>query len=110
MIVAPERSARVAEIVGAAREILEREGPDGLTMRRLAEAMGIRAPSLYKHVQSKEDLEALLMAEAFRGMGAELHGVDHDRPARAGRRRRRSPSWVGPTVGGPSPTRTCTGS
>jgi AcrR family transcriptional regulator len=75
VIVAPERSARVAEIVEEAREILEREGPEGLTMRRLAEAMGIRAPSLYKHVESKEDLEALLMAEAFRGMGAELHGA-----------------------------------
>jgi AcrR family transcriptional regulator len=75
VIVAPERGARVNEIVDAAREILEREGPEGLTMRRLAEAMGIRAPSLYKHVRSKEDLEALLMAEAFRGMGAELHRV-----------------------------------
>ena len=75
MIVAPERSARVAEIVDAAREILEREGPEGLTMRRLAEAMGIRAPSLYKHVRSKEDLEVVLMAEAFRSMGVELHGA-----------------------------------
>ena len=46
-----------------------------LSRNRLAEAMGIRAPSLYKHVQSKEHLEALLMAEAFRGMGAELHGA-----------------------------------
>ena len=36
-------------------------------MRRVAEAMGIRAPSLYKHVRSKDDLEALLMAEAFGG-------------------------------------------
>ncbi len=42
-------------------------------MRRLAEAMGIRAPSLYKHVESKEELEVLLMAEAFREMGTGLH-------------------------------------
>jgi AcrR family transcriptional regulator len=75
VIVAPQRSARVAEIVDTALELLEREGPEGLTMRSVAEAMGIRAPSLYKHVQSKDDLEALLMAEAFRGMGAELHGA-----------------------------------
>ena len=65
----------MTEIVDTARELLEREGPGGLTMRRLADAMGIRAPSLYKHVSSKEDLEALLMAEAFRGMGAELHAA-----------------------------------
>ena len=44
-------------------------------MRRVAEAMGIRAPSLYKHVRSKDDLEALLMAEAFGGMGADLHAA-----------------------------------
>jgi AcrR family transcriptional regulator len=75
VILAPERSARVAEIVDTALEVLEREGPEGLTMRRLAEAIGIRAPSLYKHVRSKEDLEALLMAEAFRGMGAEVRGA-----------------------------------
>ena len=73
VIEAPERRPRVAEAVAAAREILEREGPEGLTMRRLAEAMGIRAPSLYKHIESKEELEALLMAEAFREMGTALH-------------------------------------
>jgi AcrR family transcriptional regulator len=73
VIEAPERRPRVREAVAAAREILEREGPDGLTMRRLADSMGIRAPSLYKHVESKEELEALLMAEAFGEMGAALH-------------------------------------
>jgi AcrR family transcriptional regulator len=73
MIEAPERTPRVREAVATAREILEREGPDGLTMRRLAERMGIRAPSLYKHIESKEELEALLVAEAFREMGVELH-------------------------------------
>jgi len=75
VIEALERRPRVAEAVVAAREILEREGPDGLTMRRLAEAMGIRAPSLYKHVESKEELEVLLMAEAFREMGTALHAA-----------------------------------
>jgi AcrR family transcriptional regulator len=67
------RSPRVRDVVAAARDLLEREGPDGLTMRRLADRLGIRAPSLYKHVESKEELEALLMAEAFRGMGRDLH-------------------------------------
>ena len=28
-------------------------------MRHLADRMGIRAPSLYKHIESKEELEAL---------------------------------------------------
>jgi AcrR family transcriptional regulator len=38
---APARSPRVAEAVATAREILEREGPEGLTMRRLAERMPV---------------------------------------------------------------------
>jgi AcrR family transcriptional regulator len=71
---APElRSPRVRDVVAAARELLERDGPEGLTMRRLADRLGIRAPSLYKHVESKEELEVLLMAEAFRGMGRAVH-------------------------------------
>ncbi|HEX5936108.1 MAG TPA: TetR/AcrR family transcriptional regulator [Actinomycetota bacterium] len=61
--------------MATARELLERDGPDGLTMRRLAGAMGIRAPSLYKHVESKEELEALLIADAFREIGELFHGA-----------------------------------
>jgi AcrR family transcriptional regulator len=70
---ARERSPRVAEAITAARELLEGEGPEGLTMRRLAERMGIRAPSLYKHVESKEELEALLIADVFREIGRLFH-------------------------------------
>jgi AcrR family transcriptional regulator len=73
VIEAPELGPRVRDVVAAAREILEREGPDGLTMRRVAERLGIKAPSLYKHLEGKEDLEALLMAVAFRELGQELH-------------------------------------
>jgi AcrR family transcriptional regulator len=73
VIEAELRSPRVRDVVAAARKILERDGPEGLTMRRLAERMGIRAPSLYKHLEGKEDLEALLMAEAFRELGQEMH-------------------------------------
>jgi AcrR family transcriptional regulator len=73
VIEAPARSPRVREAVTAARRILEREGPEGLTMRRLADRMGIRAPSLYKHIGSKEELEALLIADVFREVGQLFH-------------------------------------
>ena len=53
-------------IVSAAREILEREGPDGLTMRRLGDAVGIRAPSLYKHFPDKAAaVEIALIDDGF---------------------------------------------
>ena len=56
---------RAREIVAAAREILEEEGLDALTMRRIAQRLGIRAPSLYKHFPDKESLEAAIISAAF---------------------------------------------
>jgi len=43
-------------VVAEALRILDDEGRDSLTMRRLATALGIEAASLYAHVRSKDDL------------------------------------------------------
>ena len=58
-------TARARDIVAAARAVLEREGPDALTMRRVADELGIRAPSLYKHLPGKEALETAIIADGF---------------------------------------------
>lgn len=58
-------SSRVTEIVAVARELLEDGGWDAVTMRAIAERMGIRAPSLYKHVAGKDELRTALVAGAF---------------------------------------------
>ena len=63
---------RRAEIVEAARALLEEEGEAGLSMRRLAGRLGIRAPSLYKHVPDKAELEIALMADGLEDFGAAL--------------------------------------
>jgi AcrR family transcriptional regulator len=68
-----QRSARVAQIVAAGRRLLETEGPQALTMRRVAAELGIQAPSLYKHLPDKASLEALLVEDGLREMGAALH-------------------------------------
>ena len=73
-------SPRAQQIVAAARELLETEGAEALTMRRVAEALGIRAPSLYKHLPDKAALEAALITEGFREAAAAFEaateGVD----------------------------------
>ena len=51
--------------MAAGRQLLEEEGLEGLTMRRLAERVGIRAPSLYKHLPDKAALEAAIIATGF---------------------------------------------
>ena len=58
-------SARGREIVAVARELLERDGAEALSMRRLADGLGIRAPSLYKHLPHKAALEAAIIADGF---------------------------------------------
>jgi len=55
-------------IVEAALDIVSRGGVGQLTMRRLAEDLGVRAPTLYHHVADKAQLLDLLSAEAFRSL------------------------------------------
>ena len=64
------RSARASELVAAGRYLLEQEGPQALTMRRLAERVGIRAPSLYKHLPDKAALEAAIIATGLEDAAA----------------------------------------
>jgi AcrR family transcriptional regulator len=70
---ADELSARAAEIVGAARALLETEGPEALTMRRIGDALGIRAPSIYKHLPGKRSVELALIGTALADIGEILH-------------------------------------
>ncbi len=70
----PHRS-RSAEIAAAARELVESEGREALTMRRLAERLGMRAPSLYKHVRDKEELEMLVIGSALLSLGEAIAGA-----------------------------------
>ena len=76
--VPPMRSRRVAEAVVGARRILEEEGADGLTMRRLADEMGIQAPSLYKHFSGKADLELMVIEDVLFAVGEATHRALHD--------------------------------
>ena len=43
-------------VVAAAVELADRDGIESISMRRLAQALGVEAMSLYTHVRSKDDL------------------------------------------------------
>ncbi len=43
-------------VVAAALELIDRDGVDALSMRKLGAALGVEAMSLYNHVGSKDDL------------------------------------------------------
>jgi AcrR family transcriptional regulator len=72
------KTSRRDEVVDAAERILEREGPDAVTMRRLAEELRIQAPSLYKHVAGKTDIETALQQRALERLGAVLAPASND--------------------------------
>jgi AcrR family transcriptional regulator len=69
------RSGRAADIVAAGRRILEQEGADALTMRRLGAEVGMQAPSLYKHFSTKRAVEAALIEQGLLEFGEALHAA-----------------------------------
>lgn len=75
----PPRTS-LSEIVSAGRALVESEGPDRLTMQRLAKAVGVKAPSLYKHVDSRDHLIRLVaedvVADLIIALDDAVAGVD----------------------------------
>jgi AcrR family transcriptional regulator len=65
-------STRRAQIVSAARRLLEEDGPEALSMRNVAAEIGIRAPSLYEHVADKRALESAIVAAGLQEQGVAL--------------------------------------
>jgi len=68
---APERTT-TEQVVAAARALVEAGGTDALTMQAVAARVGVRAPSLYKRVSSREHLLGLVVDGAVRELAAVL--------------------------------------
>jgi AcrR family transcriptional regulator len=64
------------QVVRAALALLDEAGLDGLTMRSLADSLGIKASSLYRHVRDKQELLVLLADE----ISGEIPFVEDGRP------------------------------
>jgi len=79
---------RAREIVTVARQLLEEEGLDSFSMRKLADRLGVRAPVIYKHFASKSALVAALISVGFEEQAAlfeaALTSSDHPLTAMAG--------------------------
>jgi AcrR family transcriptional regulator len=69
------RSGRVTQIVEAARRLVETEGAAALTMRRLGDELGIKAPSLYKHLPGRDAVVAQLVDETLFETGDRMHSA-----------------------------------
>jgi AcrR family transcriptional regulator len=57
-----------AAVVDEALRILDDEGREALTMRRLASALDVEAPSLYAHIRSKDELVDAVLDSVLDGI------------------------------------------
>ncbi|MBX9797372.1 TetR/AcrR family transcriptional regulator [Sphingomonas sp.] len=71
-----------AALIAAALRVLEGEGPQALSLRRLARETGVSAMAPYHHFAGRAELLAAVAAEGFRRLQAEKTGVlalaEHD--------------------------------
>ncbi len=72
------------KILTQARGLIEREGVEALSLSKLAEALGIKAPSLYKHYASKDALLQAVNTVTIQGLvGAMQSAISKETDPRA---------------------------
>jgi AcrR family transcriptional regulator len=61
----PKPGRTIEEIGSAAVDIADRDGLDRVSMKSVAEALGLTTMSLYRYVDSKEELESVMLDLAY---------------------------------------------
>lgn len=72
----PRRGTSVDDIVAAATHIADRDGLEGLTMRRVAAALGVGPMTLYSYVPGRAELLDLMLDAAYLAMERPDHPDD----------------------------------
>ena len=84
-------------LLASAADILESEGPDGLSVRRIAAAAGVAPMGVYNHFESKSGIIEALFIQGFERLGAAMQAMAQiARPIRGAARGR-------PPLPGPRP-------
>lgn len=74
-----QRQATLAEIISVSRDLLR--GPDGISLRAVAQKMGITAPALYRYVDNVQDLHELVVHDIDDEIAALLVAARDTEPA-----------------------------
>lgn len=70
----PRRGLDTEQVVQAAAELAD-DGLENATFAHLAERLGVRAPSLYNHVNGRAELVRLLKLRGLDGLGQAIAGA-----------------------------------
>src|ERR1700722_16589687 len=62
-------------LLASAADILESEGPDGLSVRRIAAAAGVAPMGVYNHFESKAGIVEALYIQGFARLGAAMQAM-----------------------------------
>jgi AcrR family transcriptional regulator len=73
------------QLCDVAERLFARHGPDGVTMRQLADALGVSAMTPYRYFADKDAILAAVRARAFGSFAASLEGA-RSRAKRSGRK------------------------
>ncbi|HYV59885.1 MAG TPA: TetR/AcrR family transcriptional regulator [Acidimicrobiia bacterium] len=74
------KARRRRRILDAAAGLVETDGLDGVTMRRLSDAAGVSYATVYNLVGAKEDVLVAVLRAGLEDLGAQLAAVDSPDP------------------------------
>jgi AcrR family transcriptional regulator len=66
------------DLVAAALELINRSGPEGLTLRAVAVRLGVTAAATYRHFASKKALLAAVATDGFTALLAEVRAATEE--------------------------------
>lgn len=72
-----------AALVEAARKEIERSGAEAVSMKALAQSLGVSQPAPYRHFPDREALLVAVAAESFRAFSAAVRAAAEAAPERA---------------------------
>lgn len=75
----PDKTSREA-IIAAGRELIERDGVEGLTMAAVAARVGVQPPSLYKRVRDRGELISLVVGASIDDLTARMEAQQQPDP------------------------------
>ena len=88
------RDQRRDEILEAALAVSDREGLDGLTIRRVCDELGVTAPILYRYFRDKDELVEQLVRRLLSAPEVMERGDQALRPWLRGALRRMRATWL----------------